>query len=359
MINAINIQDVNVVDTGVMLGDLVINPDTNRIYVVSDFTNSLNIIDSLTNEVIDKVAFPLNTHLTRIAINLDTNTIYVGGRLNTATFTGSIIHVIDGSSNQIIDSIMLRNLLLSSIAINTNTNVIYAGGTILLRSRSKNVIQVINGSTNRITATITAPIHFRNRRPLRIPGILFAAGVHIIVNTNTNTIYFYIDGIFSDTNLTVVDGTNNSIVGTIPQMGQIKSIAVNINTNMVYVATLSETFNPDTVTISPVMNVVDGATEQIVDSFLLDASFDTDRGVISEEVIPRPVPISIAVNSNTNKIYVSDADNNEVKIIDGANNEIIETFTVGKTPVDIGVNSSNNLVYISNQASGNITVIRE
>ena len=356
VINAINIQDVNVVDTGVMLGDLVINPDTNRIYVVSDFTNSLNIIDSLTNEVIDKVAFPLNTHLTRIAINPDTSTIYVAGSFHTATFTGSIIHVIDGSSNQIIDSIMLRNMHLNSLAVNLNTNTIYAGATTHSRFRSRSVIKVINGSTNRIADTIIVPTGSRNSRLFAIPLLI---GIHIIVNANTNTIYVYTEDLFPDSNLTVVNGTNNRIVGTIPQMGLIENIAVNINTNMVYVAALSETVDPVSTTVVRNINVVDGATRQIVDSFLLDETLDETLICEVASAFPAPVSISIAVNSNTNKIYVSDADNNEVKIIDGANNEILETFTVGKTPVDIAVNRSNNLVYVSNQISGNITVIQE
>ena len=340
VINAIDIQDVNIVDTGFLIGDLVINPNTNRIYVVNTQTNSLNIIDSLTNEVIDKVTFSLNnTHLEKIVINPATNTIYIAGDSHSATFSGSVIHVIDGSSNQITDRILLRNMHLSSLAVNPNTNTIYAGGGIHSRFRSRSVILVINGSRNRITDTIVTN------------GI----GSHMVVNTNTNTIYFETEDFNNRMNagLTVVNGVNNRIVETIPQMGRIENIAVNINTNKVYVAVLAEIVSIDTIGTVMNMNVVDGPTRQIEDSFLVDATF------AGQPALGPLLPVSIEVNSNTNKIYVGNAGDDEVTIIDGTNNEIIETFTVGKTPVDIGVNSSNNLVYISNQASGYITVIQE
>ena len=96
------------------------------------------------------------------------------------------------------------------------------------------------------------------------------------------------------------------------------------------------------------MNVIDGRTGQIVDTFLIDSM-----------IFALHQPLFIVVNSNTNKVYVGDSAQDNVKIIDGSNNEIIETFTVGKTPVDMGINISNNLIYVSNQISGNITVIRE
>ena len=340
VINAVDIQDMNIIDTGFMLGDLAINPDTSRIYVVNTQTNALNIIDSSTNEVIDKVTFSLNnTHLEKIVLNPATNTIYIAGSSHTHTFSGSVIHVIDGSSNQIIDSIMLRNMHLSSLAVNPNTNTIYAGGGTHSRFRSRSVIKVINGSRNRITDTI----------------VTNGTGSHIVVNTNTNTIYFGEEDFINPmkSGLTVIDGTNNRIVETIPQMGRIENIAFNINTNRVYVATLVEIVTIDSISTVMNMNVVDGATRQIVDSFLVDT---TSAG---RSAFGHHQPVSIAINSNTDKVYVGNADNNEVKIIDGANNEIIETFTVGETPVSIAVNRSNNLVYISNQISGSITVIQE
>ena len=335
VINGTNNQVVDIVDTGFMLGDLAVNPNTNRIYVINLPCNSLNIIDSLTNEIIESVTFSLeNTHLDKIVINPFTNTIYVAGASHTATFTGSIIHVIDGSSNQITDKIMLRNMHLNSLAINPNTNTIYAGGTAHSRFRSRSVIKVINGLRNRITDTI----------------LTNSIGRHIAVNTNTNIIYFNTDDFFNpmNTGLSVINGSNNRIVETIPQMGQIEDIAVNINTNMVYVVVLSELVNIDTISTVMNMNVIDGTTGKILDTFLIDSM-----------VLDHHEPVSIAVNSNTNKVYVANTAKDDVKIIDGANNVLIESLTVGNTPIDIDVNRSNNLIYVSNQISGNITVIQE
>ena len=70
-------------------------------------------------------------------------------------------------------------------------------------------------------------------------------------------------------------------------------------------------------------------------------------------------PLGVAINANTDKIYVANRDSNNVSVIDGA------SYTVGATvtdpnaiaPVAVAVNATTNTIYVANLQSNNITVI--
>jgi YVTN family beta-propeller protein len=59
-------------------------------------------------------------------------------------------------------------------------------------------------------------------------------------------------------------------------------------------------------------------------------------------------PSAVAVNSNTNRIYVAMA-NNAVSVIDGASNTLVATLNVGEAPVGVAVNPNTNRIYVANR----------
>lgn len=67
-------------------------------------------------------------------------------------------------------------------------------------------------------------------------------------------------------------------------------------------------------------------------------------------------PAAVAVNPVTNKIYVANMGSANITVIDGANHS---TFTVpaGTTPQAIAVNSVTNKIYVANKDANNVTVI--
>jgi len=67
-------------------------------------------------------------------------------------------------------------------------------------------------------------------------------------------------------------------------------------------------------------------------------------------------PEGIAVNSVTNKIYVTNTGDNTVTVIDGATNGTT-TVPVGSGPRALAVNATTNKIYVANTISNNITVI--
>lgn len=84
---------------------------------------------------------------------------------------------------------------------------------------------------------------------------------------------------------------------------------------------------------------------------------DTYGGVIPVASIPAgKTPYAVAVNPVTNKIYVANADSNNVTMIDGATHSAA-AVAVGTAPVAIAVNTATNKIYVANAGSGNVTVI--
>src|SRR5919112_1991383 len=68
-------------------------------------------------------------------------------------------------------------------------------------------------------------------------------------------------------------------------------------------------------------------------------------------------PVGIAVDPNTNRIYVSNSNNNTVSVIDGATNRVIgDPIPVGEGPFGIAVDPNTNRIYVSNYFSDNNTV---
>ena len=68
------------------------------------------------------------------------------------------------------------------------------------------------------------------------------------------------------------------------------------------------------------------------------------------------LPTAVAINSNTNKIYVANRNSNNVTVIDGATNSTT-TVAVGLGPLAVALDQKLNKAYVANQGSDNVTVI--
>ena len=89
------------------------------------------------------------------------------------------------------------------------------------------------------------------------------------------------------------------------------------------------------------------------------ATVSVINGTTNSVIATVPVgmsPCDIAVNPQTNKIYVTNRNGQSLTVIDGATNNTT-TVNVGDQPCGLAVNTATNKVYVANQASGNITVM--
>jgi YVTN family beta-propeller protein len=70
-------------------------------------------------------------------------------------------------------------------------------------------------------------------------------------------------------------------------------------------------------------------------------------------------PFGIAVNTKTNKLYVTNTGSNDISVIDGASNAVVATITDPNAvlPIAVAVNPTTNTIYVANSQSNNVTVI--
>jgi YVTN family beta-propeller protein len=86
---------------------------------------------------------------------------------------------------------------------------------------------------------------------------------------------------------------------------------------------------------------------------VIDGSTDT---VIA--TVPTGFPTSIDVDATTNMIYVVNSIGASVSVIDGSSNTVVATITQGlSSPFGLSVNSVTNQIFVSNNSSNNVAVI--
>lgn len=316
-----------------------INPNTNRIYVSSLWSYSVEVIDGFTNEVIADITVSdessgeffgsifVSDQIMKIESNPDTNLIYVYVDIlnDDGTVESDKIVVIDGATNKVVDNIQLlieneqgqtvHAFSSSEFVINTTTNRIYVPAFIHLAAVPDNrAIMVIDGNTNQIIDTI--PVGF----DMGIIG----------VNPVTNMIYV---PDCSGGNVCIIDGSINKVISTIAIGDCPESIGIDPTNNRIYVSN------------SENVSVIDGLTNEVI------AEVD-----IWSPTVPK-------VNTTTNHVYLVRGSSNHVSVIDGSNDEFFTTSFVVKFPGGVEINPITNRVYVDgnleNQQPRKMIVIQD
>jgi YVTN family beta-propeller protein len=193
----------------------------------------------------------------------------------------------------------------------------------------------------------------------------------IAVDPNTNLIYVANHG-----NIIMINGVNDEIVNNIKLTGIVKSITVNPLDNIVYISTF----------LNNSILVIDAKTNKLLTEIptgsvrTWDMSIDskTNRLFLSAEGGSRIFVIDgssnalvktivagnfsayevdkIAVNPNQNRIYMTHSNSGTVSVIDGSRGWISQ-IQVGKGPSAIAVNPDTNIVYVANRDSNTLSVI--
>ena len=69
------------------------------------------------------------------------------------------------------------------------------------------------------------------------------------------------------------------------------------------------------------------------------------------------IPCALAVNTQTNTIYVADYASNNIAVIDGSNSKVVVKIPVGNRPQAVAVDSEHNRVYVANTFAHTISVL--
>jgi len=192
----------------------------------------------------------------------------------------------------------------NKVAVNPNTNRIYVTGYGI-----GNTLTVIDGATNSIIAV--APIDYNPWG--------------VAVNPNTNRIY--VVNTYSDYSISAIDGDTHAVLARIPVSAVPLEVAVNAITNRIYVASSAQ------------VSVIDGNTNAVIATVPMEAWY------------------GIAVNPNTNRIYVTNYLQSKVSVIDGDTHNVIAVVPLTNYPMGVAVNPNTNLVYVAVPNHATIAVI--
>jgi|HubBroStandDraft_6_1064221.scaffolds.fasta_scaffold12245_2 DNA-binding beta-propeller fold protein YncE len=272
---------------------VAVNSVTNKIYVANFLSSNITVIDGDTNAT-TTITDPNAANLTvyAIAVNEMTNKIYVANNdIDRPVASPGSITVLDGVTNSTTTITDPKANTPNSLAVNPVTNKIYV--TNVGNGTGRGSITLIDGATNSTTNITDANLW---------PGI-DSRGFSVAVNSVTNKVYVAdeIDSTLKS-HVTVIDGGSNSVT-TITDPSAIASVAVAVdsNTNTIYIANggcllLSGCNDPGSV------SVIDGATDSF--STLTDPNANA--------------PLAVAVNPVTNTIYTANAVSGNVTVINGS-----------------------------------------
>ena len=222
------------VPVGTAPGGVGVNPTTDRVYVANSTSNSVSVIDGVTNAVKNFISVAANPR--PLGVNPVTNKIYVGH----GTFFGRTqITVIDGATNAVSNCTTV-GLEHDDIAVNPVTDLIYVS------RGSKNSVSVIDGACNPVIATVG------------VPGRATGVGV----NPTTDRVYV-VNG--TGNSVSAIDGVTNLVTATVPVGSSPQRVGVNPTTDRVYV--VNGTGN----SVSVIADIADVAVEKDIRS--TDANF--------------------------------------------------------------------------------------
>jgi len=209
----------------------------------------------------------------------------------------------DAFSQQVIATIPVGHRP-TYLAADRKTNRIYVSNQL------DNTVSVIDGATNRVLATISVG---------RYPN-------GIAVNSRTNMIYV---ANLTSGSLSIINGTTLK-ASTLWLGSSPAKVAVNPSTNRVYVTLEAQNGS---------LEVIDGRSRKLIASIPLP-----------------PYPLSVAVDTGSNRIYVADflCGCGQVTVVDGGTNRVANTIGVlGSTMLNgVALDSRDNLVYATDENSG-------
>src|SRR5260370_2556361 len=304
---------------------LGVNMATNKVYVVGSVPPTVTVIDGATDTVSATVS--VSTLPYGIAVNSATNQIYIGSDwagLGNGDTSGSVITVIDGSTNQVTkvaipdDSLLIQQGNVPVMAVNPVTNQLYV-------AIGASYIIDLDGATNSVTQ-ITTPTALNST----------ALAEAMAVNPVANKIYV---GYFDNAAQTVgtnqileIDAATNTAT-YIPAGLWPQSLAFNSFSNEIYALNVLST----NVGLSPgegTVSVINATTHvsvaiparAVVGGFgsLVTVDPITERAYILNPGVPNPSP------------PFSVQEDGSVRLIDGATNATA-TIAAGSDPLAVAV----------------------
>ena len=351
-----------------------VNPNTNKVYVANQGSDSVSVIDGTTNTVVSTVALSATANGVRgpRAITIDTaaNLIYV------ADEASQDLAVIDGGTDTLIRFISLLHVVGTitsefhpdALALDSNSGQLYIGTA----GCGIAILDVPSG-------TVTYPS-------------TLCQGTSIAVNTNTDHFFIAYEG-----DSTIEDRDSNfRLIPNDPQNRTSRNLQIqSFASDYVCQATRDPICGgcpnlPCVANLNPQAVVLDGGLGQ---AFVLEnegaglrgalrSITDTNSPTISRPVLVDNNPYSLALNPQTHHLYAANQGTlgATVSILQGQGVlYVVAEVPVGSSagpkrtgdtsctfgidgptipaPNKIGIDEANNLAFVANECSNNVTVI--
>jgi YVTN family beta-propeller protein len=305
--------------------DIAVNPDEDRLYVINEFSNTVSVIDTKTDQIIKTIEVGAMPY----GIEVDD----VSDRVYVSSIESNKISVIDGSTNNVVHEISGVSTPVA-LEVNSLKSLIYVSNI------DNGTVSVIDGVNNKVKSNI------------KVGNAPFAMAVYSISKTID---YIYVANYASDSVslLKYAPGGDSS-----SPFELVKNIMVD---------------SPSGVTIDEKKGIAYVTSRDEGQLFAINAS--TGSLYKSSKVGSRPVGLD--VNDDNGMIYVSNTADNTVSVIEhnGQSLREIKVITVNpnvdpdvERPLPLILNFPNvasfvdidrgsNIIYVSNTDSNKISLI--
>lgn len=319
---------------GIKVGNLptciFANPDRNLIYVCNGASDTISVIDSTTNTVINTIFVGENFPVT-IALDALTERLYVGSAYSNS------IKEIDTVTNNVIGTIPLGNVTLSM-----DSDLF---GHLFVTNQFSEKVTTIDAETHKVKDN---SYKFGNKgvaNDLSATAFDPKTNKLFVVKNSNDTVY-----VFDVAHNGILTPDGRFVVEKDPNARDVEGIDIDPATNLVYVANKEngsisainatspyatigrlpiKGAQPEDITVNPITHIlyVDDPISGIV--YVINSKCIIDHrtcNIIPVKVASHYTPgqhvIGIAVNPNTNMIYVTNQDSKTVSVINGQTNQL-------------------------------------
>jgi len=228
------------------------------------------------------------------------------------------VSAIDGATNSVVGSIPVGAWSSpSAVAYDDENGYVYVGGShsIIINGTEHTFdnVTVINGTTGSIVGSI----------------FVGSNGYPIAMAYDHANGYVYVVGIGAN-NVTVIDGITGTVVGSVKVGSTPWYLACDSTNGYLYVADGGANS----------VSVINGTTDAVVGSVRVGFS-----------------PRGVAYDNANGYVYIANYGSHNVTVINGTTGAVVDSVQAGSSPWDLAYDNANGYVYVTNFASDNVTVI--
>jgi YVTN family beta-propeller protein len=299
-----------------------VDEDSNTAYVVNEKSKTVSVIGNGTKigQDIELEHSPnISFNASSIAVNNNTNKVYV------SSYENNTVYVIDGNRNYSVETPIEVGINPTAIAVNPNTNMTY------VVNRFSNSVSVINGTDNQV-----------------IERVVGQDPVDIAINSRNNMVYVLNSDSFS---ISVINGTSsdNNVTQTIS--------LERLGSDFIYYDPTSIEINPDSDMLFVTMADLFSDYSPGLQSHIVESLFVGDIDGYGDELPLEDWPRGLALDSQTDILYVTNSRSNTTSVVDTRNNVVRETIRVGEFPVEVSIDQDNERLYVANCYSNTTSVV--